>query len=140
MARDGGIKSFQRKMKAMPEAVSQAVGPAALKGAQDIADMVEHLAPEDTGDLVGSVAVTPGGQQTPPYSHPGGSYTVPEGAAAVTVGNSDVRYPHLQEYGTTKMAAQPFFWPAVRSMQKRATNRVKRAIAKAVKDEWAKSR
>lgn len=138
MARDGGIGSFQKKMKALPEAVRKAVAPATLKGAEEIADAAHHLAPELTGDLAGSIAVTPGGQQTPPYSHPGGSFTVPEGAAAVTVGNTDVRYPHLVEYGTRKMEAQPFFWPAVRSMKKRATNRVKRAMAKAIKDEWKK--
>lgn len=138
MARDGGIKSFQRKMRALPEAVSKAVGPAALLGAQEIADAVEHLAPERTGDLKNTVTVTGPGQATPPYSQPGGSHTVPEGAAAVSVGSSDVRYPHLLEFGTTKMAAQPYFWPAFRSNRKRAANRIKRAMAKAMKDEWAK--
>lgn len=138
MARDGGIGSFQRKMRALPEAVKKAVGPAALQGAQEIADMVENLAPEDDGDLKNSVTVTGPGGQTPPYSHPGGSHSVPEGAAAVTVGSTDVRYGHLIEHGTRKMAAQPFFWPAYRTMKKRAANRIKRAMSKAIKEEWGK--
>lgn len=138
MARDGGFGRFQRKMKSLPVAVREAIGPAALLGAQEIADAVEALAPEDTGDLKNSVTVTGPGQATPPYSQPGGSHVVPEGAAAVSVGSSDVRYPHLIEHGTSKMAAQPYFWPAFRSMRKRATNRMKRAMSKAVKEEWNK--
>lgn len=133
-----GIKSFQRKMRAMPAAVRKALAPATLQGAQEIADMATHFAPEDTGDLVNSITVTGEGQSTPPYSHPGGSHVVPEGAAAVSVGSSDVRYPHLQEYGTRHHAAQPFFWPAYRTLKKRSANRIKRAMTKAIKDEWGK--
>ena len=59
---------------------------------------------------------------------------VPENTAAITVGNSDVRYPHLQEFGTTHHAAQPFFWPGFRMGRKRALDRIKRAIGKAIKE------
>lgn len=131
-----GIKSFQRKMKTMPEAVRKALAPATAKGADEIADMAQRLAPKDEGDLAGSIVATHGGQATPPYSQPGGAYLVPEGASVVTAGNSDVRYPHLQEYGTRKHAAQPFFWPAYRMLRKRSANRIKRAMSKAIKDEW----
>lgn len=134
-----GIKSFQRKMKAMPEAVRKALGPATAKGADEIATMAAHLAPKDEGDLSGSIVATREGQTTPPYSQPGGAYLVPDGAAVVTAGNSDVRYPHLQEYGTRKHAAQPFFWPAYRMLRKRSASRIKRAMGKAIKDEWGKT-
>ncbi|WP_202909585.1 HK97-gp10 family putative phage morphogenesis protein [Alkalilacustris brevis] len=136
MARDGGIKRFQQRMQAMPAAVRKAVGPAAYRGAEEIADMAETLAPEDSGDLKGSIVVTGPGNMTPPYSHPGGAHRVPEGAAAVSVGTSDVRYPHLQEFGTRHHPAQPFFWPAFRMLRKRSANRIKRAMSKAVKDNW----
>ena len=59
---------------------------------------------------------------------------MPENAAVVTVGNSDVRYGHLVEYGTADTAAQPFFWPSVRLLRKRTTDRIKRAITKAVRE------
>ena len=59
--------------------------------------------------------------------------TVPENAAAITVGNTAVRYPHLQEYGTRHHAAQPFFWPGYRMGRKRALKKIKRAIGKAIK-------
>lgn len=131
-----GITGFQRKMKAMPEAARRALAPATAQGADEIARTAEALAPEDSGDLVGSIAVTLGPNATPAHSHPGGTKTVPDGAAAVTAGNSDVRYAHLVEFGTTKAAAQPFFWPAFRSQRKRALNRIKRAMSKAVKEEF----
>jgi HK97 gp10 family phage protein len=133
-----GIKSFQRKMREMPIAARKALAPATEKGADEIARMAEALAPEDTGDLVGSIAVTVGPKNTPSHSHPGGTRTVPEGAAAVTAGNSDVRYAHLVEFGTRKAPAQPFFWPAFRTLRKRAESRIKRAMTKAIKEEWNK--
>ncbi|RMC35363.1 HK97-gp10 family putative phage morphogenesis protein [Paracoccus alkanivorans] len=134
MADDGGLSSFQKRMNAIPREVRKAVEPALMKSAYEIQDRMEQLAPEDTGDLVGSIAVTGPGQATPPYSQPGGSTVVPENAAMITVGNTDVRYAHLVEYGTIKSAAVPFFWPGFRLGRKRATNLIKRAIGKAIKE------
>lgn len=130
---DGGLSSFQRRMRAIPKEARKAVTPAVMASAYDISDIMEGMAPEVSGDLVNSIAVTGPGQQTPPYSQPGGSMTVPENAAAITVGNTAVRYPHLQEYGTRHHAAQPFFWPGYRMGRKRALNKIKRAIGKAIK-------
>lgn len=138
MADDGGLSRFQRRMRAIPKGVRAAVNPALVKGAEEIAANMRALAPVDEGDLKESIAVTGPGQATPPYSQPGGAMVVPENAAAVTAGNSDVRYPHLQEYGTTNHPAQPFFWPGFRLARKRAANRVKRAMAKACREHWGK--
>lgn len=136
MAQDGGLARFQARMKALPEAVREAVKPALVKGAEEIAALQRAAAEasRDTGDLIDSIAVTGPGQTTPPYSQPGGSKTVGELEAVVTAGNSKVRYAHLVEHGTKKMEAQPFFWAGFRLGRKRATARIKRAISKAVKD------
>lgn len=138
MTDDGGLSSFQRRMRAIPKAARAAVAPALVKSAEEIADVMRSLAPDDpaTGapDLKSSIVVTGPGQSTPPYSQPGGSKIVEENAAAITAGNADVRYPHLQEYGTTHHAAQPFFWPGFRLGRKRALARIKRAIGKAIKE------
>lgn len=131
---DGGLSSFQRRMNAIPKEVRKAVDPALIKGAEEIAAAQKSLAPEDSGDLIDSIEVTGPGQMTPPYSQPGGSYVVPENAAVVTAGNADVRYAHLPEFGTAKAAAQPYFWPGFRLMRKRATNRIKRAMTRAVRE------
>lgn len=134
MADDGGLSSFQKRMRAIPLAARRAVVPALEKSAEEIAALQRSLAPVDDGDLKASITVTGLGQATPPYSQPGGSMVVPENAAAITVGNSDVRYSHLQEFGTRNHVAQPFFWPGFRMGRKRALNRIKRAIGKAIKE------
>lgn len=134
MSDDGGLSSFQRRMRAIPKAAREAIKPALMKGGEEIADLQRSLAPVDDGDLKNSIVVTGPGQTTPPYSQPGGAMVVPENAVAITAGNTEVRYPHLQEHGTTHHAAQPFFWPGFRLGRKRALNRIKRAIGKAIKE------
>ena len=133
MANDGGLSRFQRRMQAIPAEVRAAVRPALVAAAEDMAATMRVLAPVDTGALKRSIAVTGPGRATPAYSQPGGSSVVGELQAAVTVGNTDVRYAHLVEYGTARAAAQPFFWPAVRLHRKKATAKIRRAIGKAVR-------
>ncbi|ABN75401.1 HK97-gp10 family putative phage morphogenesis protein [Cereibacter sphaeroides] len=134
MADDGGLGKFQRRMQAIPKAAREAVRPALVKQAEQMAATMRAITPKDTGDLAGSIAVTGPGEATPAYSQPGGSMMVGENQAAVTVGNSDVRYAHLVEYGTTKNEAKPFFWPAVRLHRAKAAAAIKRAVAKAVRE------
>lgn len=134
MADDGGLASFQRRMRAIPQAARAAVQPALMKGAEEIADLMRSAAPVDQGDLRDSIEVTGPGQSTPPYSQPGGAMVVPENAVAITAGNSNVRYPHLQEFGTKHHPAQPFFWPGFRLGRTRALRRIKRAIGKAIRE------
>lgn len=142
MTDDGGITRLRNRLQAIPGAVREAVTPALLRQANAMAGTMRALAPDDpaTGepDLKTSIEVTGPGGQTPPYSQPGGNMTVPELTVAVTVGGEDVRYPHLLEYGTTKMAAQPYFWPAVRLHRKKATAGIKRAVGSAVRKNWGK--
>lgn len=124
---------LRRRLDAIPKAVREAVQPALIASANEMAGQMRTLAPVDEGDLRDSIAVTEPGETTPAYSQPGGSRTAGENEVLITVGSNDVRYPHLVEYGTADTDAQPFFWPAVRLSRKRATNRIKRAIRKAVK-------
>lgn len=128
------LDKFNRRMAAIPKAVREAVHPALAKSGQDLATMQRILAPRDTGDLQKSIAVTLPGETTPPYSQPGGTRVAKENEVLVTVGNSDVRYPHLVEYGTANAPAQPFFWPSYRLLKKKLSARIKRAISKAVKE------
>jgi HK97 gp10 family phage protein len=136
MAFDSGNERFQRRLKAIPVAVREAVKPALLKSGEELADAMRALAEtsRDTGDLIDSIAVTGPGETTPAYSQPGGSKVVADNSVAVTVGDTDVRYPHLVEYGTKQAPAQPFFWPAFRIKRARLARRIKRAISKAVRE------
>lgn len=136
MARSAQLQRLDRRLKAIPKRVKEATVPALEKSGEELAGTMRRLAPVDEGDLRDSITVTGPGQSTPPYSQPGSETVVPENAVMITVGNKNVRYPHLVEYGTTKATAQPFFWPAFRLLQKRLQNRIKRSISKAVKEGW----
>ncbi|MBN9333625.1 HK97-gp10 family putative phage morphogenesis protein [Devosia sp.] len=138
MADDGGIGRLRRRFAEMRTNIEEATQPALVKQANTMADTMRQLAPEDDGDLIDSIEVTEGGKSTPAYSQPGGQMVVPANAVAVTVGNHAVRYPHLQEHGTTKHPAQPFFWPAVRLHDKKSRQAIKRAIGAAVRKNWGK--
>lgn len=129
---------LRRRLAAIPKAVKQSVTPALLKSGEEIAGRMRQLAPEDQGDLKASIAVTAPGQSTPPYSQPGGATVAGANQVLITAGGEDVRYPHLVEYGTTTAPAQPFFWPAYRLTRKRVAGRIKRAIGKAVREEFGK--
>lgn len=142
MADDGGIGRLKRRMAAIPKAVRAAVEPELLKQAEAMAGTMRQLVPVDDGDLRDSIAVTGPGKVTPPYSQPGGMMLVPENAVVVTVGNEDVRYGHLVEYGHaggfggSVVPPHGFFWPSVRLHNKRATAALKRSIRKAVRANW----
>ncbi len=138
MAKSAQLARLQKRLDAIPAAVKSAVAPALIKSGDDLASSMRALAPEDTGALKDSIAVTPPGQSTPAYSQPGGSRVAGENEVLVTVGDHEVRYPHLVEYGTAEAPAQPYFWPAFRLNRKKLANRIKRAVGKAVKQEWQK--
>lgn len=127
---------LRRRMEAIPKAVREVVRPALVTSGNELVGRMRALAPEDTGALKESIAATPPGGSTPPYSQPGGSRVAGETEVLVTAGNTDVRYPHLVEHGTANAPAQPFFWPAFRLSRKRITGRIKRSVAKAVREGW----
>ena len=141
MARnDNGLAKTLAAIDRVAKAPREAVQPALLKSGEELASTMRGLAEtsRDTGALIESIEVTMPGQSTPPYSQPGGSRTAGETEVIVTAGNSDVRYAHLVEYGTSETDAQPFFWPAYRLLRKRLQGRLNRAAKKAVKEAWGK--
>ena len=134
-----GLDRMNRRIDRIPVEVRRAMAENTLAGAEEVAALQRRYAPKDSGDLVNSIKVTPGGQRTPAYSQPGGSRLVPEHGAHITVGNTAVRYPHLLEYGTLKAPAQPFFWPAWRALRNRVKSRISRNVRKVVKSLWGGS-
>jgi HK97 gp10 family phage protein len=132
------LDRLKKRLEAIPKEVRKAVEPALIKSGEELAERMQHLAPVDSGALRDSITVTPPGQSTPAYSQPGGSRVARENEVLITAGNTDVRYPHLVEYGTIQAPAQPFFWPAYRLSKARIQRRIKRAIGKAVREGWSK--
>ena len=129
-----GMDRLKRSLKRLPDSVEAAVAPALKKSGNELANVQRALAPKDTGALANSIHVTMPGETTPPYSQPGGSRTAGPNEVVITAGNSDVRYAHLVEFGTSEAMAQPFFWVAFRLQRKRLEGRIKRELAKAVKE------
>lgn len=133
-----GLAETMAAFDRIARAPREAVLPALIKSGNELAAAQKVLAEtsRDTGALIDSIAVTMPGHSTPAYSQPGGSRVAGETEVLVTAGNTDVRYAHLVEYGTSEAEAQPFFWPALRLLHKRLQNRIHRAAKKAVKDAW----
>ena len=138
MTSDNGLSRTLAAMEAARNAPRQAMKPVLVKQATRFADAAMHLAEtsRDTGALIDSIEVTPPGGMTPAYSQPGGAHVAGELQAIVTAGNSEVRYPHLVEYGTSHSEAQPFFWPALRLTRLTIQRAIDRAGRKAIRDAW----
>jgi HK97 gp10 family phage protein len=135
MSDDGGLSRFQARMRAIPKAAREAVEPALELSANELVGRMKHLAPRDEGDLQASIAQTEGEHELERLVKAGGALTT----RPVRSGQS-VTYDYAKaiEHGTTTRHAQPFFWNSFRLSRKRITNRIRRAIAKAVKQEWSK--
>ncbi|MBM1688830.1 HK97-gp10 family putative phage morphogenesis protein [Sulfitobacter geojensis] len=124
---------LSKRLNAIPDAVVKKLRPALIKGAQDMQDAMELLVPEDTGDLANTITVTGPGETTPAYASGGGSTTLAENQAAVTVGSTDVRYGHIVEFGSARAEAQPFMLPGMRIAKPKALFRIQTAIGKAIR-------
>jgi HK97 gp10 family phage protein len=137
-----GLEALLKKMRALPGAVKEEIEASLVQSANEIADTAKALAPVDDGELRDSIVVTGPGKLTPLHSS-GGSHKVGDLAAAVSVGNSAVRYAAPVEFGhdgdgkPDGAAPRPFFWPAYRSKKKRVRSRTARAVNKAAKKIWS---
>lgn len=128
-----GLASFQNRLRRLPQQVSDGIAPDLVAAAEDVAEVQRILAPEKTGALMASIVVTGPGEAPPAYSQPGGAQVVPEGAVAVTAGNTDVRYPHIVEFGSTRTAPHPFFWPGFRMTRDQAAAKIKNAMRRIIR-------
>ena len=131
---------------AIPNAVAEAIQPALQSAAADIVAEQKSLCPvskdsahgNPPGALRDSIQFTAGGESTPAYSAPGGQQIVDLNAVLITAGNAKVRYSHFVEYGTVRMAAEPYFWPAIRLLSQRTKAKIQAAFNQTVNDEWAR--
>ncbi|MEP9373529.1 HK97-gp10 family putative phage morphogenesis protein [Mesorhizobium sp. KR1-2] len=131
-----GLKETLAAMERVKQAAKEAAMKQLIKGAHEVAAVQKQLAPKDTGALADSIAVTEPGQTTSPYSQPGGSTVAGENQVIVTVGNSEVRYPHLVEHGTSETEAQPFFFTGYRLLKGKVTRSTASAFGRTARREW----
>lgn len=120
-----------RKLALLPKASKEGVRESLKQSAREITNLMEALAPEATGRLKGSIGWTFG-------DPPKGSISIgrlQRGDLTVTIyaGDEDAFYARWIEFGTIKMPAHPFFFPAFRALRRRARSRMARSINKAMK-------
>ena len=119
----------------MPKSVKQEIRDALEQSAEEIVSLARDLVHVDEGDLRDSIGWTYGDIRNGSISL--GSVLASEltGDLTITVyaGNSKAFYARWVEFGTRKMKARPFFYPAYRALRRRVKGRVTRATNKAAK-------
>ena len=129
------LANFQRKMRAIPIEVRLEIVRQLEKEADKIVKLMKAFAPKGTTrQLVNSIGWTWG-------DVPKGAITVGKVAnnefdriaIKIYAGGGDAFYARFQEFGTRKMAANPFFFPVWRAEKRRAKAGFKRAVTRAIK-------
>ena len=111
------LRRLNKRFAAVSQAVRDAVRPALEKSADQLVAAARHLVPEDQ------------------IRKEAGEHEL---QVAVKAGDGDAFYARWVEFGTSEQEAQPFFFPAYRLNKKPIEARIKRAVTKAIKDEWVK--
>ena len=119
-------KDFALRMGRIPPAVRKRINAANEKSAEDLAAMMRRLVPTDERDLERSITYyeltgTQGGGVT----------------WRVAAGDEKSFQARWIEFGTPKMAAQPFFYASYRALRRLIRNRQLRAFRAALRDTKA---
>ena len=138
-----GLAKLHRKLKRMPEAAKTRIRAALEKSADEIVRMAKGLVPVDSGALRDSIGWTWGrppqgaltlGKVAASSMATDLTITIYAGTRDKKLGDADAFYARWVEFGTQKMKAQPYFYPAYRANKKGARSRVRRAISKAARE------
>lgn len=151
------------RMRRIPATVRKRIEPALESAAEEMVRLMKSLCPVDAGDLRDSIAWKWG--DAPDGSVPlGGVGDRDTLRITVYAGDGDAFYARFVEFGSKAgvrgarsgvhgakqskalgrkayrthpgTKAQPFFFPAYRALKKKTENRIKRAISRAVKEEF----
>ena len=115
-----GMTDLQRKLDALPEAVTAKLKKKIREGAFDIAEQAHFAAPVVSGELRRSIDIVVRNQ----------------GFDVYVVANAP--HAHLVEFGTVKSAARPFFYPAYKLQRPRVVRSVKTELRRVLRAEAAK--
>ncbi|MEO4040358.1 HK97 gp10 family phage protein [Hoeflea sp. CAU 1731] len=116
------LARLNRRMKAIPESVREAVKPALDKSEDELIALAKQFVAVDRGDLKDSIE---------------GNHGDHELERVISAGSEDAFHAWWVEKGTSEMEAQPYFFPAYRLLKKRIAGRIKRAVGKAVREYHA---
>lgn len=126
-----GLDKLKAKFAALPQAAQDQIRKAMEEGAAEMVRLAKGLAPVDQGELRESIGWVWG-------AAPKGSLAFSTGGSgqdkiAIFAGNDSAYYARWVEFGTINQPAQPYFFPAYRTLKKSMRSRTNRAIVKAVK-------
>lgn len=119
-----------RKLTRLPAKMKERVAEVMAKQADEIVAMMKRLVPVDEGDLRDSIAWK-WGRRAPKGAM--SVATVDGGDLAITIYTTDFK-ARWQEFGTVKMAANPFFFVSWRASRKGIRRRIQGALRQAAKE------
>lgn len=119
-------KDFVARMGRIPDKVKRRINAANEKSAEDLVAMMVRLAPVDQGDLRRSITYY---EVTGYRGSDGGGVTW-----RVVAGDEKAFAARWIEFGTPKMPAQSFFFPAYRAMRRVIKQRQVRAWRQGLRD------
>lgn len=136
-----GMAKFRAHIAAIPLRVRAAMTEAIDQGADELVGMMKRLAPVahvDGGELRDSIQkewakAGQAGAAGSDRSEQLGAKGEAQLAMVISAGSRIAYYARWIEHGTSQRSAQPFFFPAYRTLKKRINSRITRAMRKAMR-------
>lgn len=121
---------FRKRLAKIPQAIRKQVNAAIEKDAAEWVRLSRAIAPKDPADG------TPLHDSIRHHQSETGGQVVMAGGKTTTKPSAGGPFDYAvgQEFGTQQGPAQPFFWPAYRSLKKKFQSRRRRALNSAVKE------
>ncbi|TPM92726.1 HK97 gp10 family phage protein [Mesorhizobium sp. B2-1-3A] len=144
-----GKQKFLSQIAALPAAMRTEIQKALVVSAEETNDLQQRFVPVDKGDLKRSIGYVLGDEvpegagisTAPAKGSTDLTVTMFAGNATTIVTNKrgvEFQNAVLQEFGTKKMSANPFFFPGFRIGKKRAKPRLARAVSAGAKKAFRK--
>lgn len=140
-----GFDRAVRKLNLIPKVVIEAAQKSLEASAEELVAMMRRLAPRDRGDLAKSINWTWGDAPTGAIvlgvvrsgRGKGASFAKLNLQITIYAGGKgpgfDAFYARFHEFGTVKMRANPFFFPAYRSRRRAIRSKLTRDVKKAIR-------
>jgi HK97 gp10 family phage protein len=129
MAKNASVEDYKARLERVARAAAVAGYNAAENAATEIGRSMKAAVPRRTGKLAESIRLETDAHNGRVFIKAGGDKTQTE---------NHTDYAMHQEYGTSRMPANPFFWPAWRLGRKTARRRIDKAMKDAIEGEMQK--
>jgi len=128
-----GVKELLHSLKQFPQNIQKNVITGAIRaGCKPIVNSAKSYVPVDSGNLKKSIGIVKRKSRD--------KTKIRFSVTPRRKGKYDGFYAHIVEFGTSKMAAQPFMRPAYESQDNESIDEVKKYMAKRIDKEILKAR